>query len=475
MASFTAQLRSTELAHAGPSLSHASSSSSSYDKLLETSIDLWLWTGKVWEDIDEDDAQLILRYGPEKLQRLCGIIQTGGQETAIALHQALSHLDQVERHAMVAKVFEKRRREDTIAKSSNEHIVGSRNSSGTSSSTIHSSILTPVKRGYHDVTTPSTGQTDSSGGTFSTTVQSPQPPGSRRASKRPTYSGITSNKRPKLTPVNNVASTRTEIYCTFCNKTRKHTPLSHVFDHLVADACTSLRTELRQVHDNDDEKNLEGFLLGCGYCGGAGSSKKFFGEAFKGPTKLAQHVVEEHCSQRSDLTWDINNAINNVLSSKVFREDFDNLRHQNYMHTNTLFWQSGSDTEALLYNLEDLGGKRMGSSGEIEPLNDADRAQIAVALDSAHGPIQQSSFERIPGSSAVVFNNAVPELNTQACDNSFMPKQDRFVRGAEPPDPFQEDMGGLDRGAAQEADVDLLLAPSETYDFSLVDIRAANG
>jgi hypothetical protein len=170
-----------------------------------------------------------------------------------------------------------------------------------------------------------------------------------------------SRKRMHSVSTSKSGPSNTGYYCGICEKMRKQTPMSHMHKHLL-DTCPSLHRQQQTLADTEGHIAPEQLLLGCGYCSNTGASEKYHGDAFFGATRLAQHVVDAHCPEQpgAKLVWNTNNAINNVLTSRVFEDEYERLREEKYKHLSSacLTWQTCGSTDALLYTLEELGGRK---------------------------------------------------------------------------------------------------------------------
>jgi hypothetical protein len=192
----------------------------------------------------------------------------------------------------------------------------------------------------------------------------------------------TSGKRVQSALMSKSGPSNTGYYCGICEKMRKQTPRPHMHKHLL-DTCPSLHTQHQTSTDGEQ------FLLGCGYCTSTGPFQRYRGDAFFGDTRLAQHVVDAHCPEHPchKLVWDTNNAINNVLTSRVFADEYDRLREEKYKHLSSvcLTWQT--------YTLERLGGRVMAAGGDIDSagMMDVVRREIGKMLEAAYAPIRDST------------------------------------------------------------------------------------
>ncbi|KAF2106145.1 hypothetical protein BDV96DRAFT_655016 [Lophiotrema nucula] len=238
--------------------------------------------------------------------------------------------------------------------------------------------FTNLKRRHQDMVTPSTSATTSSSATL--------PSGASR-SLRSTPSPPT--KRPRTGADSCTSSPRVEYYCPFCHKTRKNDKQKHISTHLV-ERCSSLSPE---NHTNAGERSDSAYLFGCGFCGPAGETLKYYGEAHLHLEGLIRHVADMHSSRPSKLSWDINNVLNNVLTHKVFGGAYDTLRAQDYPHVTSMSWTSRPETEKLLYELEKLGGRLMDASGNVTPLDCDGVKTVGKLLAAATVPIQNTKSD----------------------------------------------------------------------------------
>jgi hypothetical protein len=206
----------------------------------------------------------------------------------------------------------------------------------------------------------------------------------------------TSSKRPRVSSRSATRVTgRTGYYCGICQSMRKQTPRPHMQKHLL-DTCPSVRPNTNFFTKPGDIVSPEQLLLGCGYCARSDISAKFHGDAFLGVTRLAQHVVDTHCPEQpgNALEWDTNNAINNVLTSRVFFGEFERLRQLKYMHISSasLAWPPGDHANELLHNLECLGGRIMAVSEDKALSSQLSVSEgITCMLEAAYAPISDMS------------------------------------------------------------------------------------
>jgi len=204
------------------------------------------------------------------------------------------------------------------------------------------------------------------------------------------------SKRPRASLRPYASSTGgTKYYCGICQSMRKQTPRTHMHKHLL-ETCPSLQADHSLLENSGEVTDHEEMLLGCGCCASTGHSRKFHGDAFLGATRLAQHIVDAHCPEQPGhkLVWDNNNAINNLLTSRVFSEEYEGLRQLRYTHvvSAALAWPPGDHANALLYDLERLGGKIMAAAeDETFSLQSSVRDCITRVLEAAYVPISEAA------------------------------------------------------------------------------------
>lgn len=439
-----------------------SASASSYNELLELSVGLWV--DKVWGQLDEHDVQIILEFGPRKIKELHNSIETTGVQTTATLHGSLARLTQGDRKAMITRAFDGRRTQNPSSPSKLSYTRSSSPLPEVESSSIRGGFATPKKRKWQENSSPS-----SCGSKSTPTSASRSCPDTTSSSQNKLVHS--SNKRIKPASACNSTSGRKEYYCGICNKYRNHKPIEHMRDHLI-EICPSIRNEHSDSIDSGDAMDCEDLLLGCGYCKGAGTTEKYYGDAFLGLPKLVQHVLEKHCTQREPLVWDTSVAINNLLTSKVFGEEFEKLRRQRYKHwaSVSLSWRPGSTTEALLNTLEKIGGCSMDTDGSIAPLDEACRGELAKVLDAACVPILDSSIaspSQQHGTTTLMPYN--PNLDAQPHTASLPPSYDHFVFGVDQVDPFVTERTNAFEAASEEQPL-AIQEPAETllaYDVGI--------
>ncbi|KAH7401672.1 hypothetical protein BKA66DRAFT_436775 [Pyrenochaeta sp. MPI-SDFR-AT-0127] len=454
------------------SMSALATPSSSYNDLLELSV--CLWVDKVSGKLDEHDVQLILEHGPRKIRELHNSIETTGVQTTATLHGSLSRLTQGERKAMITRAFDSRRTQYPGSPPRTIYMGGSSPLPEAGSSSVRECCMTPKKRKWQGNSSPST-----CGSKSTTTSASRSSPDTTPSSHNTRHHQVhSSNKRLKAASVCNSTSGRKEYYCGICNKYRNHKPVQHMRNHLL-ETCPSLHDKYSDSIDHNDTIDCEDLLLGCGYCKGAGTTEKYYGEAFLGLSKLVQHVLERHCTQREPLVWDTSVAINNVLTSKVFGEDFEQLRQERYKHWASvpLSWRPGSNTEALLYTLEKIGGCSMDMDGNIAQLDGPSRSELAKVVDAACVPILDPSVASNQQDGTTTLGTYNPNLDTQPHITPLRSIYDDFVLGVEQTDPFVTERENA-FVSASEAQPLTVRQPTETilaYDVSMDAMFSMDG
>jgi hypothetical protein len=409
----------------------ATASTPSYNELVELSVGLWV--DKIWGKLDEHDVQIILEYGPRKIHELHNSIEATGVQSTATLHGSLSRLTQEERKNVIGRAFDSRRTQYRSSPSRSNYVGRSSQLPDAGSAVTRDGFTTPKKRKWHGNSSPSTcgSKSTTTSASWSSPVTTPS-----SFDKRHNLAHST-NKRLKAASACTSTSGRKEYYCGICNKHRNHKPIQHMRDHLVQ-ICPSLCIERTDSLDRSNAVDYEDLLLGCGYCKSSGTTEKYFGDAFLGLPLLVQHVLEKHCTQCEPLIWDTSVAINNVLTSKVFGESFENLKRQRYQNWTSvpLSWRQGSNADALLHTLEKIGGCSMDANQNIHPLDESSRIELAKVLDAACVPILDPSVAPCPQDGTTTSMTYTPNPHTQPHIRSLSSSYDQFVFDDDQADPF---------------------------------------
>lgn len=330
---------------------------------------LKIFASKIKEVVDKNDARMILELGVDSVSRCYEAIEQAGKEEAEMAFKAATQLPNEECLAILDEVYQR----PSSANRSNS----SRN------------LRRSVKRSFTELPSP---------------TPNPLPLNDNNNSS--------GSKKQKTTP---------QKYCPECAKSMSYRYSNHICEHLVVlCACLSASSE-----------NL---LVACGWCPAA-SRNKYNGKAFFSrrseiiacqdknidgrQIEIIEHIVAAHSQNRTEATYDVDNAINNILSHEAFATYYDELRQRKGADTSSksLVWFLSDDTRKLLSDLEQLGGRLVDAKRNNTAPNSSDPPKILELLEKAYKlaqvfdlPFENTTATSMPSASYLNPNSQATHL-----------------------------------------------------------------